>query len=362
MADIYENAFVTIAATCAANSDDGLRPFRDRFKALRLGSSNYFVREGVYDFSSICVDPTDPSTLWPLLSRAWAFQELMLAPRKLRFSCYEVFWDCRTTRVGQKRHTVGCDLGDDTSNLVPFFIPLVTNSTSKMAWNYIVSQYSRLNLTYRTDTLPAIAALAQRMAKLRRNDTYLAGMWRNTLLSDIQWCTIGYTSRSESKLPSWSWARLQGSLYYTSLDTLHGVEILSLDYTPDGPAEIGAIKDAVLTIRGPALPLSVQASDSMYGIVYSVPQQVAFWSRRKLEFASDHESSPGFYLDEGQSFLALFITSDNSESEGLILRQVGTVYERVGWFFLYRWRKEEAVPGSYMEHLAQLPLTTVRII
>jgi hypothetical protein len=360
MADIYENAFVTIAATCAANSDEGLRPFRDRFKALRLGSSNSFVREWVSDRSREY--RPGPNRLWPLLSRAWAFQESQLAPRTLRFSCYEVIWDCRTTRVEDKRQEVRHDLGDDVIDLLPFFSPTETLpwSGSKSAWPNTVDQYSSLDLTYRTDTLPAIAALAQRMARLRHNDAYLAGMWRSTLLSDIQWRAKEFYPRQESALPTWSWVTTQGVYYVVDQHTLPTVEILSLDYTPVGRTEIGAIKDAVLTIQGPTLPLWVHALDRCELII---THQDASWSEWGIEFVRDYKPSGDFYVDGSKAFLAFFICSDKSQIEGLVLHQVGTVYERVGWFRVGDWYLEgKRIKEDLMEHLARVPLTTVRII
>jgi hypothetical protein len=361
MADIYENAFVTIAATCAANSDDGLRPFRDRFKALRLGSSNFFVREWIPDRSRIYT--SGPNKFWPLLSRGWAFQEGKLAPRTLRFSCHGVIWDCRTTRAEAEKQRVGRDLDDDTIDLLPFFSSFGSTSDPNTAWRNTITEYSMLDLTYQTDTLPAIAALAQRMARLRRNDTYLAGMWRSTLLSDIQWKPMYYNyPREESGLPTWSWARTRRVSYAVDQHTLHSVEILGLHYTPVGPAEIGAIKDAVLTIRGPALSLRVQASDSYIKFESNISSQAAFWLERAIGVKPDNYYSRDFYLDASQNFLALLMGSDRFELGGLFLRQVGTAYERVGWFCLYDYHPGREVPESLIEHLAQFPLTTVRII
>lgn len=360
MADIYENAFVTIAATCAANSDDGLRPFRDRFRAHRLGSSNFFVREFTRNpFREY--QPPQYKKLWPLLSRAWAFQESQLAPRTLRFSCYRSIWDCRTTRAEKEKKRVGRDFDDDTIDLLPFFSKIGSNSNPTKAWHNTIEEYSQLDLTYRTDTLPAIAALAQRMARLRPNDTYLAGMWRNTLLSDIQWQTSGYHFRQDSALPTWSWARTQGVCYVAQWDPLHSAEILGLDYTPVGPAEIGAIKNAVLTMRGRTLPLQAEATKSGHEYKFRISHQAVSWSEQQLVYTLDYKPSPDFDINGNQAFLALFISGNEFSLEGFVLRQVGTTYERVGWFDFFAHMQKQA-SESLMERIAQLPLTTVRII
>ena len=346
MADIYENAFFTIAATCAANGDDGLRPFRDRFKALRLGSSGFFVRECIEDDSRTY--GTSIKKHWPLISRGWAFQEGKLAPRTLRFSCHGVIWDYRTTRVEEEKQRFGSNLDDDTIDLLPFFSFENSTSDPEKAWQNTVNQYSKLDLTYRTDTLPAIAALAQRMARLRRNDTYLAGMWRSTLLSDIRWRTLGLRKtlerpRQESALPTWSWATKQGVSYNNDQHPLHCVEILSLDYTLVGPAEIGAIEDAILTIRGPTLPLQVHVSSSRDGFEFHISISMTYWLEPKIMFAPDYGDSPEFYLNGNTPFLALIIGSDGSELEGLILRQIGVYTNALAGFvcMIGVWKRDQ---------------------
>jgi hypothetical protein len=71
-------------------------------------------------------------------------------------------------------------------------------------------------LTKQTDRLPALSGLAKRVLPLLGD--YLAGMWSDTLVSDLMWrvnkldCEFGrpvnYTG------PSWSWASINGPVSY----------------------------------------------------------------------------------------------------------------------------------------------------
>jgi len=82
MANIYEQAHLTIAATWAANSDFGLfASDRERYKSRKLKDCELYVREK---------HDSDPrhatySLDLPLITRAWVYQERRLSPRMVYF-------------------------------------------------------------------------------------------------------------------------------------------------------------------------------------------------------------------------------------------------------------------------------------
>ncbi|KAH6621747.1 heterokaryon incompatibility protein-domain-containing protein [Boeremia exigua] len=366
MANIYENAFFTIAATGADNSDDGLRPFKEWSKPSRLRTSNFFLREHI-SMNSCMFHGTHHLKTWPLLSRAWAFQEGQLSPRTLRFSCYGIVWDCRTTRLEHEERKLGSSLGTDAINLLPFFFSADYRSSTDLetAWHNTITQYSRLNLTHRIDRLPAISAMAQRMAKLRPTDTYLAGMWRSTLLSDLQWRASDGQPRMESTLPTWSWASAHGVVYDSSEFALGGVKIVDLRYTPVGPAEIGWIEDAILTIQGPALPLRAGLDADIKFSTHNVSDvtDLPVFSKRIIDLYRDYQSSTDDDIGGDHPYLALFLGDSGLSFNGLILCQVGVMYERVGYCTMYTESDYTRKPrDTTIEEMATIPLTTVRII
>ncbi|KAH9207793.1 heterokaryon incompatibility, partial [Leptodontidium sp. 2 PMI_412] len=80
MADIYENAELVVSATGAKDGSEGL--FRER-KPVQILASD---------------DTQDSSTFNPLLTRAWAFQEKLLATRIVHFADHELVWECKETQ------------------------------------------------------------------------------------------------------------------------------------------------------------------------------------------------------------------------------------------------------------------------
>jgi hypothetical protein len=79
-----------------------------------------------------------------------------------------------------------------------------------------VIQYSQLHLTVQSDKLPALAGLAD-IFQRATGYTYVAGMWRETLLIDLCWSRMDSKSEeSTSNLhaPSWSWASINGGIEY----------------------------------------------------------------------------------------------------------------------------------------------------
>src|ERR1700722_14395436 len=55
-----------------------------------------------------------------------------------------------------------------------------------LSWVKSVENYSHLSLTFPFDKLPAIAGVANIVQK-RTGSSYLAGLWRDDIFSDLQW-------------------------------------------------------------------------------------------------------------------------------------------------------------------------------
>jgi hypothetical protein len=66
--------------------------------------------------------------------------------------------------------------------------------------------YTRRHLSVSTDKLPAISGIAQEFATILK-DTYIGGLWKSVLLSDLLWVVIFAKPRPTTyRAPSWSWA------------------------------------------------------------------------------------------------------------------------------------------------------------
>ena len=162
----------------------------------------------------------------PVFRRAWCLQEHYLATRTIRFSSTEMIWECCTdTRC----ECEGLD-GIASSSSCPTSVKRVQYQSlnepqswrEKMnCWWSIVEDYSTRSLTFDSDPLVAISAIA-RLIQIQNPDlgTYLGGLWQKDLLTQLLW-TVSMQDTYGSSWPllrypgtyialSWSWASFIG--------------------------------------------------------------------------------------------------------------------------------------------------------
>jgi hypothetical protein len=221
MADIYQNAFITIAATRSKDGMGGCFAERDagHVNAHPVVDGAVYVRKEMPLVETRDFVPKD----LPLLSRGWVHQEMALSPRVVHFCPQEVVWRCRHharsesgSNYGGRRAVAAAaaaaaaapddDDHDDNNNAGP--------AVPDRAWYDTVHNYTHLALTFAKDRLPALAAVAQRAAADVRpkEDRYLAGLWASTLRTDLLWQAYPPSSqygpaarpRHAGRAPSWS--------------------------------------------------------------------------------------------------------------------------------------------------------------
>lgn len=337
MASIYQNAQVTIVARSARSSDDGLRWLaKDRFRNIFIPAFGLYVREHKREFGF----DRQTTDLWPLMSRAWAFQEQHLSIRTLAFGAYQTVWQCRNS----------CHTEEDKA--LPHKSYLQSEPEDPIsAWHDVVGAYSGLQITYENDRLPALAALAEKMSKMRRDDVYLAGLWSNTLLQDLQWRTVGYPppkSRCIANAPSWSWASAQGKASFGSFNRaaqlLPSVELLDISYVPDGPPHMGQSTEASLTIKGKVGRIG-RCESASYSLRYELLESAATGGSPSAIQATawqdfdSVESTTDASAESDETLVVLFLTLEMEPENlfksfsGLLLRKTSaaTAYERIGW-------------------------------
>jgi hypothetical protein len=128
-------------------------------------------------------------------------------------------------------------------------------------WRTLIEHYSKLQLTFESDKLPAVADLTTLFA-LFLEDEFLAGIWRSDLLLSLMWRSVGEVrSPKEYTAPSWSWACLKSpietwSWHNNSLSTLdidHTFLVSLIDYRIEtiGGNCFGKIGSGFLKLRGP---------------------------------------------------------------------------------------------------------------
>lgn len=272
MADIYENAFLTIAAGSAKDPTYGIlthrhtewvstadtmfkqdKPrLRRRYSVLDLNipdahdnkDCTIHVREPLRHNDIIMPRPYHDIT-YNLMLRAWTLQERLLARRTIHFTAFELIWECKETLFCEcetiARDFYGGD--DDHSPKIAYERALLRKikeeshggddktggkqdkdqhprwKESTKTWTRLAGGYSSRSLTYITDKLPAISGLARRFhgqesnesSNYSNNNNYLAGLWRY----DLPWllCWRAFERRYEQRTvdycaPTWSWVSM----------------------------------------------------------------------------------------------------------------------------------------------------------
>ncbi|CZR68235.1 uncharacterized protein PAC_18134 [Phialocephala subalpina] len=224
MLDIYNGAYLTIAADHSKNGEGGCfasskdKPILmtrislpDHFtvspKAFVDWDSDYgllhLVHNHFVDSNRFAIPLSN------LSARGWTLQERLLSRRIIHYTSWELVWECRESRDCQcgkislmKPKTIMQDFHDSfnsntqTSNLMEL-------------WMNILREYSKRTLTYETDQLVAINGLATYFQKHGLSG-YVAGNWKEGMRDMLLWFAFRKRFDRERSpayvAPSWSWA------------------------------------------------------------------------------------------------------------------------------------------------------------
>lgn len=213
MARIYDNATLVIAAIRAADPSCALIGMEAKNKLGRCvdvklqdytGSTSYLtVRE---------VDsPNHPTSCsGPLSTRAWAYQEKLMARRIIQFTDYELIWQCSSVD--------SCECHLDVPKI--FDDRKAFHDWNHNLWYLWISEYSQRSLTYFNDRLPAISGTAS-LRKMQPTEKYLAGLWMSSIHADMLWCAQAtgpqmrrFAPSAEARGgPSWSWVSITARIW-----------------------------------------------------------------------------------------------------------------------------------------------------
>ena len=244
MGGIYKNATVTIAAGTA----DFLQP-RQLLKSCQLP---FYVSDEVQGSVTLTTDLMENTMYRSRLdSRGWTFQESLLSSRILTYDDRGVFWSCCTMSAP---HTFLSPGAADIK--LPARVPSIqrfqrmnVKKEQIELWQFMVREYSGWNLTFYKDRLPAIAGIAAHL-KTVWNDTYLAGMWRRTLIHQLGWYlkNPGKNLAFPYRAPSWSWVSSEGEVRFEDIWTPN-VLLIGVKVDPRfKAAPMGQVKSGRLTL------------------------------------------------------------------------------------------------------------------
>ncbi|UPL01909.1 hypothetical protein LCI18_012843 [Fusarium solani-melongenae] len=259
MASIYRNSYLTIAAAWATSANAGCFTAPDPGVAI---GPVVMRKLSHFPFTATPESSAD----FPILTRGWTFQERLLARRVIYFGRQEIVWQCI------EMYTCECGAGNGSPPVATRFNSdnQITIEDSR-AWRQLAMQYSPLQLTCPNDKLPALSGLAQAI-RPRGQESYLAGLWKETLLDDMCWKVDSPKAKKPHqarwRAPSWSWASIDGPISYltelighdfTAPWKKHG-RVCEVKCTPAGPSLTGEVKDGSVALDGFLIPASVEAT------------------------------------------------------------------------------------------------------
>jgi len=286
MGEVYAGSYITIAATLAPNDDYGfLRPREERYTGYIVDKiSGVTIREAVEHLT--------PRTTDALLRRAWAFQERVLPSRVLSYGTQEMKWHCKsfekcecgfdwpeikdastgTSEAQQERHYH--ELIGNMGN--PKRRPTAAKELLDYWRNFVVPEYTKLQLTKESDRLPALSAIASEILRTTQ-DTYLAGLWLRDLPQALAWISKPSSASShlsiwsgpnlgklpaEYRAPTWSWASVKGGVEYLRMrPQTSPIEILGAFCTPVSASPTGEVKAGRIRISGNVLAATLEINE-----------------------------------------------------------------------------------------------------
>ncbi|RSL90152.1 hypothetical protein CDV31_015734 [Fusarium ambrosium] len=297
MGSIFQDATLTVFAAASKNSNGGilkepsiLHQKDAQLKVFSDPEDHTTVMTSVGRFS-----PKESfQWMWsqsPLATRGWTFQEQALAPRCLIYGEKGICWKCpRNLRASKLSYVHVHDVLRRSEMIDSILYSPTPPGTSLVSFQVMneyyghVSDYSRRALTFPSDKLPAMSAIAKvlshKLAQENASSTYLAGLWEVDLPRGLMWKAI---SRSYAphvsiyRAPSWSWATTDSPV--TFCDRLPwafcsewstDLRVVSCEACPLNPSyPFGEVTSGRLVVEGLMIALirsrqKVQAEDYKY--------------------------------------------------------------------------------------------------
>ncbi|RBR21895.1 uncharacterized protein FIESC28_04738 [Fusarium coffeatum] len=244
MANIYQNAIVTISADFSKDAKAGLHNDRSTSMFNREESIGISNRLSAGDESTLYLFPNQDTRLdesitnirdmgdllchCTLRDRGWTMQERILSPRIIHYASDQLYWECyhsiqesedkllwmgRSSTIPKIAHRIKSAKDDGTKK----------KELKQMLYNWYVhivgGDYSYRSLTYAEDKLLAIGGVARALDDIEPMG-YMVGHWGeydDELVKSFCWKRGGPGQKATKyRAPSWSWASQDSAINYTS--------------------------------------------------------------------------------------------------------------------------------------------------
>jgi hypothetical protein len=149
------------------------------------------------------------------------------------------------------------------------FTPLISVDTAEKAfslWHNQVMEFSKRRLTFQTDKLPAISAVAGHVGAVTGSQ-YVAGLWKDNLIRDMCWErhmfeSIKWEATKEWRAPTFSRASVQGNIFYND-NSIAGKgfyvsQVVDAKATKQGKPVYGQVIDGWVDMHGSLLEATLE--------------------------------------------------------------------------------------------------------
>lgn len=322
MNKVYQNSFCNISATGSHTSADGLfhernpasistTPIEITWDFTEDGSELIDAACHTYQLMNTSIFENGVNAM-ELMSRAWVFQERLLAPRVLHFGQSQLYWECHrqiscetiASGDGKDITSTGWNLKREFMTLEPSIHPISRQGCYLPSgtqchlqtgihrcqvlpgeyqrcwrtWKVIIERYSSCILSYPNDRLVALSGIAKIVSLFTGMSTedYFAGHWRERLPRSLLWERLvvpkTMTAKTVYIAPTWSWAsanepvleldagELADGWHYCLADTAAVLDVITTSASGD---PTGQIKYGEITLRGNAALLSSMKAEQV---------------------------------------------------------------------------------------------------
>lgn len=313
MSTVYAQAFLTISASSVGSSrfsflHQSRRTMEALFRLQDNATSGQDQETAPVDSAAMLAARRAPFSGFhqhpargivdPSMCRAWTLQEYMLATRVVSFSTDEVQWTCRKLRACECGNPEKLDyprmedlqrrlreVGKDTDEG-----GLDWTATWLEFWTEVVEAYSRRDLSWMRDKLPALSGVASEFFRILNEEEptatgdmpplrYLAGLWDTRIHGQLCWRVVGSINDHdfEYRAPTWSWASVEGKIRmdraYASMNCFPQAEILEARCALANPHDpFGQVvrKGTYLRVRATVLEtqMTLKVRSSSWGTQY----------------------------------------------------------------------------------------------
>ncbi|CAG1977645.1 unnamed protein product [Fusarium graminearum] len=291
MGEYYKNAILTIAASLANQVSENFLVPREEIPQERLSSFDFTNSDGttsqvvvrrVPDYAGIPLVANSP-----LSTRAWTWQENVLSTRIAHFSKTELVWECRSQQAFENGAKLWCSVG-------LAYRYARAGDDVEYYWKALVTDYSKRELTYESDRLPAISSVAAYISTLVPG-RYLAGVWEQWLFSDLAWWPswgfdnqVPPVSKKRSEMPSWSWASITGQVHFAletcvNSDKLSAIKLIDVDYASTSSNAFMQPKDnSSIIIEAPICQVEISSEDVLHVGDYQINEKTDTWAMKNI--------------------------------------------------------------------------------